>query len=1128
MPDGTLPTRRPPARPRASGSDHSSAARRRSYRVIAFDWDGTAVAGRGDDATRVSGLLRRLIRAGVRLAIVTGTNLANIDQQFARGRHDPRLPGLFVLANRGSEVYTYDPDGRPVLVARRTASGDEDAALTKAADDLQLALRERHGLETRIVYDRLNRRKVDLIPLPEWADPPKDRIGDLEEATLARLWSHGLRDGVRSVARLAKEIARSHGLADPRLTTDAKYLEIGLTDKSDSLDWVMKRLVEPAGLTGADLLVLGDEYGTVAGLPGSDSLMIVPAAARATFVTVGPEPHGAPRGVLLAPGGPAAFADILSEQVSVAEDRLSNGWGSTLLRGEVVVVTLSVADGILPTGDPTWRIVADGFQPAREHDIESILAVSNGYIGTRGALAEDGIVSNPGTYLAGVYDRAPGSIAEIVEAPDWAKLDIQVDGEALRLETGGVFEHRRILHMRQGLFERRWRHRDPKGRITSLRYLRLASLADRQALAETVEITPENYGGQIIATASLEPGEGGVGPLRDVVINGGQPTDRGICLANGAEPMTLVGRTQGSDVLVAFAASTRLRGVAADECACCRLVEAGGVGERWTWEADIGASYRLEKLTAVCTSREHGDPLGAARDRAFRLAKEPLERFLTAHTEAWSERWTASDVVVDGDPLLQRGLRFALYHLNSAANPADDRSSIGARALTGDAYLGHVFWDAEMYVLPFYLYSQPDAARRMLLYRYHTLPAAREKAKFWGYRGALYAWESADTGAEESPSVVVSPEGTVLPVLTGAMEHHISADVAYAVWHYYQVTRDDQFLRDRGAEMLLETARFWASRGAVGEDGRYHIVRIIGPDEYHHDVADNAYTNGMAAWNLARAVDAARILTTRWPDVWRSLSARLDLTEDELANWSEIAARMHFAHSSSGVTEQFAGYFGLEDVDLSQFEPILTPLDLLLGRERIAASQVIKQPDVVMRDYLLWDETPPERREANFRYYIRRCSNGSSLSPAIQAAVAARLGDRVIAERQLDIADDIDLADSYGNAAGGIHVGALGGLWQAIVCGFGGVRSSESALVLDPWLMPTWERLAFPLLWRGTRLRVEVRPEPLRATVEHVSGPMAMVRIGGPDGSEIILADGRRHVSLCGDGGWGPWKEEAD
>ena len=206
------------------------------------------------------------------------------------------------------------------------------------------------------------------------------------------------------------------------------------------------------------------------------------------------------------------------------------------------------------------------------------------------------------------------------------------------------------------------------------------------------------------------------------------------------------------------------------------------------------------------------------------------------------------------------------------------RVSVGARGLTGDAYFGHVFWDTEIYLLPFYTAVWPEAARAMLMYRYHTLARRREqRQRTMGCKGALYAWESADTGEETTPERVVGPDGAMIDILTGKMEQHISADIAYAVWQYWRVTGDDDFFLQAGAEILLETARFWASRAVAEADGRRHIRHVIGPDEYHEDVDDNAFTNVMARWNLARGLEAIETLRTRWPERAAALGEKLAL-----------------------------------------------------------------------------------------------------------------------------------------------------------------------------------------------------------------------------------------------------------
>ena len=423
----------------------------------------------------------------------------------------------------------------------------------------------------------------------------------------------------------------------------------------------------------------------------------------------------------------------------------------------------------------------------------------------------------------------------------------------------------------------------------------------------------------------------------------------------------------------------------------------------------------------------------------------------------------------------------------SAANPDDEHVSIGARALTGDAYLGHVFWDTEIFLLPFYTFTWPAAARALLMYRFHTLPAARAKAARLGYRGALYAWESADTGEEATPPYVIRPDGEVIRIRCGTDEQHISADIAYAVWQYWQVTRDVRFLLDAGAEILLETARFWASRAALEEDGRYHIRGVIGPDEYHEGVDDNAYTNGMARWNIERGLEVAALLERRWPERWATLRERLDLTAAELARWRDVEDRLVTGYDpATGLFEQFAGFFALAPVDLTAFTPRTAPMDVLLGPERTRRSQVIKQADVVMLLALLWDRFPSAVRDANFRYYEPRTGHGSSLSPAIHALVAARLGDIDLANRYFQQAAAIDLDDTMGNAASGIHIATLGGLWQAAVLGFAGLRLEPDGLRFEPHLPDHWQSLRCAARWRGRAVRVEIQRDPLtiRATLE--------------------------------------------
>lgn len=682
-----------------------------------------------------------------------------------------------------------------------------------------------------------------------------------------------------------------------------------------------------------------------------------------------------------------------------------------------------------PGSDPAWRVVEEGFTLTREHEVESLMAIGNGYVGSRASLAEGSRLSSPATFVAGVYETAPPRLAMI---PDWTHLSVSVEGRPLSLEDGTILEHRRTLDMRQAIALRHWRHQDAAGRISRICGMRFASAADRHLLVQSITFQAENYSGVVSVDATIDA------------------------------PLV---QQAGSGVRVALAPKTRSFAVRD-----AREIASDGAAAGTSFRVAMGDVYRLDRVIAVLTSREEADPEARAQALADAAMASGVPAVLDAHIRTWSSRWEAGDLRVDGDLDAQRALRFAIYHLCSAANPDDERTSIGARALTGPAYAGHVFWDTESFMLPFFTLTWPEAARAMLLYRHRTLPAARRRAAHIGCSGALYAWESADSGDDVTPPLVAMPGGAIVRVRTGEQEQHISADVARAVWRYWQATQDVEFLLTAGAEILVETARFWASRATRGPDGKHHINGVIGPDEYHEGVDDNAYTNAMARWNLEAGAQLVDLATTHWPERWRGLAGQLGLGDDEPAAWRAVSANLYTGlDERSGLIEQFRGYFALEDIDLSAHAPRNAPIDVMLGRERVQRSQVIKQADVVMLLHEFWDAYPPRVREANFRYYAPRCAHGSSLSPAIHALVAARLGDTGLAMRYFREAMEIDLADNFGNAAGGVHAGAMGGLWQAAVFGFAGLSLGEGGPSVQPNLPPHWGGLSFAVRWRGKR-----------------------------------------------------------
>jgi HAD superfamily hydrolase (TIGR01509 family) len=760
---------------------------------------------------------------------------------------------------------------------------------------------------------------------------------------------------------------------------------------------------------------------------------------------------------------------------------------AALLRGRLKArpaeTTPAMRAALEPTPGRGWVLTHRGYSVLTESGVESRFSLGNGFLGMRAAraisrgptwmswLGHLRWASWPRCYMAGLFDipNTEPPVPALAPLADWTRVRILLNGEVLLAREGDVLRSARQLDMKRGLLASGWTHRTPAGIVATGREVRLLSQADRSLGLQFFQFSVDRDDVDVEVEASFA------------------------LLASGMEPARLdddlgVWRTESARRAVAMAGAAGLR-VADNPLKPERPFPLRWV---WRWRSVAGEVAEFDRIIAVAradTPKDDPAPAAAAalergRGRGWRAA-------LAAHEQAWAARWRAADVVIDGDPDVQRAVRFATYHLQSVANPDDEQVSIGARALSGDAYLGHVFWDTEIYLLPFYTAVWPEAARAMLMYRFHTLPGARAKAAAGGYRGALYAWESTDTGEETTPEHVVAPDGGVVDILCGRLEQHISADVAYAVWQYWRVTGDDTFLQNAGAEILVETARFWASRAEREADGRRHIRHVIGPDEYHEDVDDNAFTNVMARWNIARALETIEILRVRWPERAAGLKEKLGLDAEELADWRDaIASLVTGLDEATGLYEQFEGFHGLELIDLAAYADRTEPMDVVIGRERTQRSQIVKQADVVALIALLPEVFEGDAAELNFRHYEPRCGHGSSLSPAMHAMVAARLGDPDLAMRYLSEIADFDPDPT---SAGGVRIAGLGGVWQAVVMGFGGLDLTGDIPRVDPHLPPHWRSLAFRAFWRGRQIAFRITAQEVEATL--LAGEPVQVRI---------------------------------
>ncbi|MGD9701973.1 MAG: glycosyl hydrolase family 65 protein [Acidimicrobiia bacterium] len=470
------------------------------------------------------------------------------------------------------------------------------------------------------------------------------------------------------------------------------------------------------------------------------------------------------------------------------------------------------------------------------------------------------------------------------------------------------------------------------------------------------------------------------------------------------------------------------------------------------WQRERAGRRVIDRVAAWIADPVEAPAWETAENELALVDAAGFDRLLAEHREAWAQKWADAHVAIEGDADSELAARFALFHLLSAT-PDDGDVAVGARGLTGTAYGGHVFWDADVFVLPVLAAVRPAAARAMLEYRIRRLPAARATAEAEGLRGARFPWESARDGTDVTPRIARGRRDELIPILTGRHEEHIVADVAWAALEYSAWTGDAGFLTGPGRDLVLDTARYWASRLRIDPGGRGHIDGVIGPDEYHEMVDDNAYTNVMARWNLRRAAQIVELTGGDAAEAadWRRLA-------DGLVDGWDPERRLY---------EQFAGYWDLEPILAAAVAPPPFAADVFLGADRVKGSQLIKQADVLMLHHLVPGEVEPGSLAAHLAFYEPRTAHGSSLSPAIHASLLARAGQPDRALELFRVAARLDLDDITGTTAGGLHLATMGGVWQALAFGFLGLRPSDGVLDVDPRLPAAWSTLALRFRFGG-------------------------------------------------------------
>ena len=715
----------------------------------------------------------------------------------------------------------------------------------------------------------------------------------------------------------------------------------------------------------------------------------------------------------------------------------------------------------------TWTIESSGHDAA----LESILAVGNGYLGVRGAPEEGTPAYDAGTVLNGFHETWPIVYPEdayglartgqtIVAPPDGSIVRLTVDGEPLDVTTAQVT---RVLDMRAGVLRREVFLDTPGGARLRVRSRRLASLVRRNLVAIDYEVTVLEGAAAVALTSELRPHE-------DAAADDDPRRHKGFA-ERPLDP--LAAETLGPRVVLSLA--TRRSGLTLacgmhNEFTGAAAVETtvDGDAARVVAEAalEVGGSLRLRKYVAYhwAADTAPGEMAARAHRTLDRAAGEGYDAVEQAHSQRVEAFWERSDIEVEGAPEVQRAVRFNLFQLMQATARADGLG-VPAKGVSGRGYEGHYFWDAEIYVLPFLTHANPEWARALLRMRCAMLPAARRRAQEVGHRGALFPWRTID-GQEASAWYAA-----------GTAQYHINADIAYAMHHYNRVTGDLGFLLEQGAEVLVETARFWIELGFFSErrGGQFCIHAVTGPDEYTTVVDDNAYTNLLAKENLEVATRVLEWLAAADPRAHADLVRATGLTDDEVACWRRAAERMYVPRDEQlGIVLQDERFLDRKRWDFEGTPREKHPLLLHFHPLELYRHQVIKQTDVVLATYLVGHHFSADEKRRTFDYYDPLTTGDSTLSACVQSVMASEVGYPEEALRYFDAASTVDLDDLHGNTKDGIHVASCGGTWLALVAGFGGLRDFDGEVRFDPKLPTAWKRLRFRVEVRGQRIEVDM------------------------------------------------------
>lgn len=767
--------------------------------------------------------------------------------------------------------------------------------------------------------------------------------------------------------------------------------------------------------------------------------------------------------------------------------------------------------------EDNWSLSFIDYDPKKEKSREALLTIGNGYFGTRGAMEEVAAseINYPGTYIAGLYNRLVSKVADrdienedFVNAPNWLAITFKIDdGEWYDPNTIEIMDVYRNLDFKTGVLSKVMTVRAEDGKETLIQSRRLASMADPHLASMEYSISPINYKGNITVKSVLDGDiiNDGVARYRDLNQQHLKPNLEG---SEGNLSWVSVKTTQ-SDIEIAEASKIKaFVDNKAIEVEISSRTSPAKVESLFEIELQKFQVLKVEKCVSIYTSKPDDTEKPLAKAKVSAMLVESFDWLLEESKEAWAKIWKEIDVQLTGDRLSQKLMRMHLYHLMVSFSPHNKNIDAGitARGLHGEAYRGHIFWD-ELFILPLYAMHFPEAAKSMLMYRYKRLDKARDYAREYGYKGAMFPWQSGSDGREETQVIHLNP-------LTGkwghdysSLQRHVSLAIAYNVWEYLKITGDKDFIRTYGAEMFLDICRFWASKAYKDENsGRFSIKKVMGPDEFHEaypdsdegGIKDNTYTNLMVAWAMERAFDMLSIFDAKQQE---EIKASINLSQEELKHWKEISHQLNIVIKDD-ILAQYDGYFDLEELDWDFFREKygnVYRMDRLLKAEGKSADdyKVAKQADTLMTFYNLPEKEVTAILEKlgytlksdylkdNLEYYLQRTSHGSTLSRVVHAQLANIIGDKALSWELYSDALSSDFNDIQGGTtAEGIHAGVMAGTILVAMQSYAGVDVRDGQLSINPRMPEHWRTISFNVGLQANRFKLEVSHAQVKVRYE--------------------------------------------